>query len=331
MARPKVVVTSRWPAAVEAALSARFDTTFTRNERALSGSELSDVLASADAVLPGINERIDASILIGGQLRTKLVANSGFGEDHIDLSAARARGITVTNTPDELSGCTADLTIMLMISLARQVASLTSESQGMTPGNDWNPVNDWSPSLLTGSALSDKTLGIIGFGRVGHQVARRAHWGFGMKVAVYDPQSIDPACLARKGAEQRDSIDEVVSEADFLTLHCSDDRANRHLIDARRLNLMKPSAFLVNTARGEVVEGQALLHALWFDTIAGAALDAYDGEAEVLRHLQSCPNAVLSPHLTRGVTESREALGLRVVQNIEDFFAGRRPRDCVTV
>ncbi|MEQ8653679.1 MAG: NAD(P)-dependent oxidoreductase [Kiloniellales bacterium] len=325
MARPRVVVTSRWPAAVEAALSARFDTTFTSGERVLSGGELSDVLASADAVLPGINERMDSSILASDQVRTKLVANSGFGEDFIDLDAARARGITVTNTPDELSGCTADLTLMLMISLARQVTSLTNPTYGMTPGNDW------SPSGLTGAALAGKTLGIVGFGRVGHQVARRAHWGFGMKVAVYDPQPIDPACLARKGAEQRASIDEVVAEADFLTLHCSDARANRHLIDARRLDLMKPTAYLVNTARGEVVEGQALLHALWFDTIAGAALDAYGGEAEVLDHLQACPNAVLSPHLSRSVVESREALGLRVVQNIEDFFAGRRPRDCVTV
>ncbi len=326
MARPKVVVTSRWPAAVEAALSARFDTTFTRDERSLSGSELSDVLASADVVLPGINQSIEASDLADRQPRLKLVASSGFGEGQIDLDAARASGITVTNTPDELSNCTADLTIMLMVSLARQVASLgNAHYEGVTPGNDW------SPSLLTGSSLAGKTLGIIGFGRVGHQVAKRARWGFGMRVVVYDPQSVDAACLARKGAEQRYSIDAVLAEADFVSLHCSDERSNRHLIDARRLDLMKPTACLVNTARGEVVEGQALLHALWFDTIAGAALDAYDGEAEVLRHLQACPNAILSPHLARSVVESREALGLRVVQNIEDFFAGRRPRDCVTV
>ncbi len=325
MARPKVVVTSRWPAAVEAALADRFDTTFAPDHAALNGNALSDALAGADAVLPGINQQFDAAFLGRPQTRLKLVANAGVGEGQIDLEAARASGITITNTPDELSNCTADLTIMLMISIARQAASLNDPAFAVSPGNDW------LPSTLTGSSLAGKTLGLVGFGRVGHQVAKRARWGFGMNVVVYDQQPIDPACLARKGATQRQSIDEVVAEADFLSIHCSDDRANRHLIDARRLDLMKPGAFLINTARGEVVEGQALLHALWFDTIAGAALDAYDGEAEVLRQLEACPNAILSPHLSRTVAESREALGLRVVQNIEDFFAGRRPRDCVTV
>ncbi len=322
MARPKVVVTSRWPAAVEAALAERFEVTFARSDRALSGSELSDLFASADAVLPGVHDQIDAAVL-ARRPRARLVANSGFGEGHIDLEAARQQGITVTNTPDELSNCTADLTLMLMVQVARQAASLQAPGYGLLPGNDW------APSSLTGSGLAGKTLGLIGFGRVGHQVAMRARWGFGMRVAVYDPRPIDPACLARKGAVQLGSIDDVAAEADFLSLHCSADRANRHLIDARRLDLMKPGAFLINTARGEVVEGQALLHALWFDTIAGAALDAYDGEAEVLSQLKACPTAVLSPHLARSVPD-REGLGLRVVENIEDFFAGRRPRDCVT-
>ncbi len=136
------------------------------------------------------------------------------------------------------------------------MASLSAPSYGVTPGNDW------PPSALTGVGLAGKTLGIVGFGRVGHQVVKRASWGFGMKVVVYDSQTIDPGCLARKGAEQRGLIDEVVAEADVLTLHCSAERANRHLIDARHLDLMMPEAFLINIARGEVVDGRALLHAL---------------------------------------------------------------------
>ncbi len=324
MARPKLMVTRRWPAAVEAALTQRFDTTFNRSDRPLTGEELSEALASADAVLPGVTDRIDATVLSLRQPRARLLANCGQVEGHIDLDAARAKGITVTSTPDDLSACTADLTIMLMVKAARRAVCAAEWAMGIAPSNDWGP------SQLTGATIAGKTLGLIGFGRVGQQVARRAHWGFGMRVVAYDPDPIDPALLAVSGAEMRASVDEVVAQADFLSLHCPGDRQNRHLIDARRLDLMKPDAFLINTSRGDVIDGQALLHALWFDTIAGAALDAYDGEAHLLQELKACPNAVLTPHLRRATGESREAMGMRVVQNIEDFFAGRRPRDCVT-
>lgn len=324
MARPKLMVTRRWPAAVEAALAERFDTTFNRSGRALTGEELSEALASADAVLPSAADRIDATVLSRCEPRARLLANCDLVEGNIDLAAARAKGITVTSTPDEIGACTADLTIMLMITAARRAVCAAERAMGIAPSNDWGP------SQLTGATIAGKTLGLIGFGRVGQQVARRAHWGFGMRVLAYDPAPVDQGLLALSGAELASSIDAVVAEADFLSLHCPGVPENRHLIDARRLNLMKPEAFLINTAPGEVIDGQALLQALWFDTIAGAALDAYDGEAQFLQELKACPNAVLTPHLHRATAESRDAVGLRVVQNIEDFFAGRRPRDCVT-
>ncbi|MEO1191914.1 MAG: NAD(P)-dependent oxidoreductase [Pseudomonadota bacterium] len=325
MSRPKVLVTSRWPQAVEAALAERFDTTFSRRDRSLTRSELSAALASADALLPDGAERIDAAVLEGCQPRAKLVANCAVSPSQIDVAAAQAKGITVTNTPDSLSACTADLAIMLMIKTVRQAACVAERAAGIAPSNDWGPRE------LTGVTLAGKTLGLVGFGRIGQAVAQRAHWGFGMKVVAYDIRQHDPATVATCGASLCGSIDELVAQADFLSLHCPVGPETRHLVDARRLNLMKPGAFLINTARGDMVDGQALLHALWFDTIAGAALDTYEGEAALLEQLKDCPTAVLTPHLKRAQPETRESQGLRVVQNIEDFFAGRQPRDAVSV
>ncbi|GAB5470678.1 MAG: D-glycerate dehydrogenase [Rhodospirillales bacterium] len=324
MSRPKLLVTSRWPEAVEAALSERFDTTFSRGDRALNRNELGAALTSSDALLPSSGDRIDAALLSDYRPRAKLVANCAIGEGLIDVAAARAKGITVTNTPDSLSACTADLTLMLMVKVARQAACAAEKAAGIAPSNDWGRRD------LTGVTIAGKTLGLVGFGRIGQAVAQRAHWGFGMTVLAYDRVQHDPSLLATCGAKLCGSLDELVGAADFLSLHCPVGPETHHLVDARRLDLMKPGAFLINTARGDMVDGQALLHALWFDTIAGAALDTYDGDAGLLEQLKACPTAVLTPHLKRGQPETREAQGMRVVQNIEDFFAGRQPRDAVT-
>jgi len=323
MTRPRLVVTRRWPAPVEAALAERFETRFNESDRPFTGDELSAALADADAVLAGVSDRLDAQVLSRRPARAKLVANCGLGAAHIDLAAARSAGITVTSTPDSLSASTADLTVMLMVKAARAAAAAAAAAQGLTPSNDWEPCR------LAGASLAGRTLGLIGFGRVGQQVARRASFGFGMRVLAYDPARPDPTILAAHGAEAADSLDAVAAAADFLSLHCPGDPKNRHLVDARLLDRMKPNAFLINTARGEIVDGRALLHALWFETIAGAALDSYDGDARLLAELKECSTVVLTPHLDRSGEKVREALGLRVVGNIEDFFAGRRPQDWV--
>jgi glyoxylate reductase len=322
MNKPKVVVTRRWPEAVEAALLEDFDVTFNRKDHALTSAELKDAVRFADAVLPTVTDRIDARVLEDAKPRTRILANYGVGYSHIDMEAARNHGITVTNTPDVLSDCTADLTLTLMLMAARRA----SEGEREVRTGAWE---GWRPTHLLGAKVSGKTLGIIGFGRIGQEVAKRAHHGFGMRVLVFNRSPLAADVLAETGAEPVASIDELLPQADFVSLHCPGGAANKHLIDARRLDLMKSSAFLINTARGEVVDERALVHALSFETIGGAGLDVFNGEPNVLPELRACENAVLLPHLGSATRETREAMGYRVVQNLKDFFEGRPPRDLV--
>ncbi len=322
MIKPKVVITRRWPKAVEAALVEDFDVTFNRQDRALTADELKDAVHFADAVLPTVTDRIDARVLDDANPRTKILANYGVGYSHIDIDSAKTHGITVTNTPDVLSECTADLTLTLMLMAARRA----SEGEREVKTGTWS---GWRPTHLLGSKVSGKTLGIIGFGRIGQEVAKRAHHGFGMRVLAFNRSPIAQGLLTKTGAESVASIDELLPQADFVSLHCPGGAANKHLIDCRRLGLMKESAFLINTARGEVVDERALVQALIFETIAGAGLDVFNGEPDVLPELRGCENAVLLPHLGSATLETREAMGFRVVQNLKDFFEGRAPRDLV--
>jgi len=322
MIKPKVVVTRRWPAAVEAALAERFDVTFNRTDRALTACELKSAMLTADAVLPTVTDRIDAGILDIAQPRAKILANYGIGYGHIDINAARGHDIAVTHTPDDLSDCTADLTLMLMLMIARRAGEGESELKSA----QWQ---GWHPTHLLGTKVSGKTLGLIGFGRVGQAVAKRAHWGFGMDVVAYDPEPVSTQAYGTTGARSAASVDEVLPQADFVSLHCPANTGTRHLIDARRLDLMKPDAFLINTAGGGLVDERALVHALWFETIAGVGLDVFAGEPDILPELRTCNNAVLLPHQGSATRETREAMGFRVVDNLCDFFAGRAPRDLV--
>ena len=322
MIKPKVIVTRRWPAAVEAALAESFDVSFNRSDRALSAPELREAMVCADAVLPTVTDRLDSGVFETGKPRTRILANFGVGFSHIDVEAARRHGIAVTNTPDVLSECTADLTVMLMLMVARRAGLGEREVRS----DAWA---GWRPTHLLGSKVSGKTLGIIGFGRIGREVAKRAHFGFGMRVLAYNRSPIAAADLQATGAQAVGSIDALLPQVDFLSLHCPGGRGNRNLIDARRLGLMKPTACLINTARGEVVDERALAQALWFETIAGAGLDVFRDEPRVLPELRACENAVLLPHLGSATLETREAMGFRVLENLQDFFEGRPPRDRV--
>ena len=322
MHKPKVFVTRRWPEAVEAQLAQSFDPIFNRADRPLSTDELREAFDMADAVLPTVTDKICARTLRTDRPRAKIIANYGVGFSHIDVEAAKARALTITNTPDVLSACTADLAMTLMLMVARRA----SEGERELREGQWN---GWRPTHLMGSKVSGKTLGLVGFGRIGREVARRAHHGFGMTVKVYNRSPVAPEVLAEFGAEQCASLDELLPQADFVSLHCPGGESNRHLIDARRLGQMKPTAFLINTARGEVVDCQALCEALWFETIGGAGLDVYSDEPAVPAALLSCDNAVLLPHLGSATAETREAMGFRVLENLSDFFAGRDPRDRV--
>ena len=322
MVKPSVLVTRRWPASVEAQLQNRFDVVLNKGDRPLTQSDLKEAVKSYDAVLPTVTDRIGSSELDVPKAQAKIIANYGAGYSHIDMDAARAHNIMVTNTPDVLSECTADLAMTLMLMAARR----TVEGEGELRRGDWS---GWRPTHLVGTKVSGKTLGIVGFGRIGQEMARRAHHGFGMDIVVHNRSKISSDVLARYGAIQVETLEDLMPLCDFVSLHCPGGAENRHLINARMLNLMKPNAFLINTARGEIINEHDLARALWFETIGGAALDVFDGEPHISQDLLDCDNLVMMPHLGSATREAREAMGYRVIDNLTDFCEGRRPRDRV--
>ena len=320
--KPRVLVTRRWPAPVEARLAERFDAEFNAADTPMSRAEFRAALARFDAILPTVTDRLDAEALDVPRPATRLLANYGVGFSHIDADAARAHGITVSNTPDVLSDCTADLAMTLMLMVARRAG----EGERELRAGAWT---GWRPTHLVGTKVSGKTLGIVGFGRIGQAMAQRAHHGFGMTILVQNRSPVPAGVLARCGATQVGTLDALLPQCDFVSLHCPGGAANRHLIGDSRLALMKPDAFLVNTARGEVIDEDALARALTAGAIGGAALDVFDGEPRIAPVLMESPNLVMLPHLGSATRETREAMGLRVLDNVTDFFDGRAPRDKV--
>ncbi|WJS84362.1 D-glycerate dehydrogenase [Paracoccus sp. TOH] len=322
MAQPKVLLTRRWPEAIEARLGEVFDLTVSRDDLPLDAEQLKAALRDYDAVLPTVTDRLSAPIFDLTNPRTKILGNFGVGFSHIDLTAASACGIAVTNTPDVLSECTADLAMTLLLMVARRAG----EGERELRNGKWT---GWRPTHMIGKKVSGATLGIVGFGRIGQAMARRAHFGFGMKIVVQNIPAVAPEILAEFGAEQVDSIDELLPRCDFVSLHCPGGTENHHLIDARRLGLMKPDGCLINTARGEVIDQQALAQALWFGTIGGAGLDVFEGEPDIPYALLGADSLVMLPHLGSATRETRDAMGLRVMENLVAFFEGREPRDRV--
>ncbi len=269
-----------------------------------------------------MTDRLPAQVFDQPGPRTRILANYGVGFAHIDTAAAKHHGIAVTNTPDVLSECTADIAMTLMLMVARRAG----EGERELRAGEWA---GWRPTHMIGTKVSGATLGIIGFGRIGQAMAQRAHFGFGMKVLVQNRSAVPVEVLQQFNAVQVSAIDELLPQCDFVSLHCPGGAANRHLINARRLDLMRPGAFLINTARGEVVDEYALAQALWFGTIGGAGLDVFEREPQVPQELLDADNLVLLPHLGSATRETREAMGFRVLDNLTAFFDGRPPRDRV--
>jgi len=323
MPRPRILVTRRWPDAVERRLCALFDTTLNADDHRLSADELRAALRAHDAVLPTVSDRLDAGVLAVEAPRARILANYGVGYSHIDVDAARERGLVVTNTPGVLTDCTADLALTLMLMVARRAG----EGERELRAGRWT---GWRPTHLVGTRLSGKTLGIIGMGRIGIAVARRAQHGFGMQVVFFNRSPVAAEALAGLQATQLERVEDVLAQADFVSLHCPGGGANRHLIDAARLAVMKPGAFLINTARGDVVDEAALAAALQHGRLAGAGLDVFEAEPQIHPGLLALENVVLLPHLASATRETREAMGMRVVDNLVAFFDGRRPPDQVS-
>jgi lactate dehydrogenase-like 2-hydroxyacid dehydrogenase len=321
-ARPVVVVTRRLPGAVEEAVAKDFDARLNRDDRPLTTQELQDALRSADGLLPTVTDKLTAEVLATEPLRTKIIANFGVGFNNIDVQAARARGVAVSNTPDVLTDATADIAMTLLLMVARRAG----EGERHVRAGAWT---GWRPTHMLGRMVSGKTLGLIGMGRIARAVARRAHHGFGMRVLYTDPYPPPPDVAAALGAEPRDTVEQVLAESDFVSLHCPATPETRHLMNAERLGRMKPSAYLINSARGDVVEEAALVQALRRGTIAGAALDVFEREPQVAPELLRLENVVLLPHLGSATEETRVAMGLRALENLRLFFSGAPLRDRV--
>jgi lactate dehydrogenase-like 2-hydroxyacid dehydrogenase len=320
--KPRVIVTRRWPAAVEKILAEQFDATLNAGDIPLTATELKAAFRDFDAILTTVSDRVPASVYPDAGTRTKLIANFGVGFSHIDTDAARAREIVVTNTPGVLTDCTADIAMNLLLSVARRAG----EGERQLRAGEWA---GWCPTHMIGTRVSGKTLGIVGMGRIGKAMAKRAHFGFDMKIVFFNRSRVDDDEVKALGAVQLPTIEAVLAEADFVSLHCPGGAENRHLIDAKRLRAMKRGAFLINTARGDVVDQDALVDALENHGIAGAGLDVFAEEPFVPERLRRLENVVLLPHLGSATEETRVAMGMKVVENLTAFFDGRQVPDRV--
>lgn len=320
--QPRIIVTRRWPVVVERILAERFDTTLNAGDIPLTPTQLKAAFLNFDAVLPTVSDKLPASVFPDERTRTKLVANFGVGFSHIDLGASRQRGITVTNTPGVLTDCTADIAMSLLLAVARR----TGEGERQLRAGEWA---GWCPTHMIGTRLSGKTLGIIGMGRIGKAVAKRAHFGFDMKIVFFNRSPVDDDQVRAMGANQLPTIEDVLALSDFVSLHCPGGAENRHLIDAKRIGAMKRGGFLINTARGDVVDQDALIDALENRSIAGAGLDVFAEEPFVPERLSQLENVVLLPHLGSATEETRVAMGMKAVENLTAFFEGRPTPDKV--
>jgi len=319
--RLSVTVTRRLPETVEARMRALFDVTLNPDDRPLGGEELARAMATADVLVPTITDRIDADLIAAAGPRLKLIASYGAGVDHIDLDAAEARGIAVTNTPGVLNDDVADMTIALILGVTRRIP----EGLAVMTSGTWE---GWAPTALLGGRIKGRKLGILGMGRIGRAVALRARC-FGMEVHYHNRHRLHEETEAAHGATYWPSLDQMVSRIDILSINCPHTPSTFHLMNARRLKLMKPDAVIVNTSRGEVIDENALTRMLRAGELAGAGLDVFESGAEVNPRLRALPNVVALPHMGSATREGREDMGEKVIFNIQTHADGVRPPDLV--
>lgn len=323
MSKPKLLLTRRWPREVEHYLSQRYDVTLNEHDTPMDPSALQVALATHDAICPTVTDKLNAEVLgaaAGGKLR--VLGNYGVGVSHIDLQACRRLGIVVTNTPDVLTDATAEIAIALMLMVARRAG----EGERQVREHRWE---GWAPTRMIGAAVTGKTLGLVGFGRIGQATARKAHHGFDMRVLYFARKRAPADIEAATGGQYCAVLEDLLEACDFVSLHCPGGPETRHLLNAVRLGRLKRSAFLINTARGEVVDEAALAAALRTGALAGAGLDVYEHEPRVPEAFLGLENVVLLPHLGSATLETRVAMGMRVAENLDRFFAGLEPDDRV--
>ena len=317
-----MLVVRRLPVAIEAQLAARYDAELNSTDETYPPERLVAAASEFDAIVPTVVDDVPAAVFAAVPLRVKIVANFGVGFDRIALDAARSRGVVVTNTPGVLTEDTADLAMMLLLAAARRA----SEAERELRAGQWQ---GWRPTHMLGTRVNGATLGIVGFGRIGAAVARRAHRGFGMRVLFVNPSDPDVSAVADAAAKRCDSLEALLAQAHFVSLHAPARVETRHLLDASRIGMMRPGAILVNTARGDLVDEQALVAALASGALAAAGLDVFEGEPAVSEQLLMLRNVVLLPHIGSATMSSRVAMGTRVLSNLDAFFRGQTPPDRV--
>lgn len=316
-----VVVTRRLPERVETRLSELFDVRLREDDMPMTRAELTEAVRTADVLVPTITDHIDAGLLAQAGENLRLIANYGAGVDHIDVATARQRGILVSNTPGVLTDDTADMTMALILSVTRRIP----EGLAVMQRGDWA---GWSPSALLGGRVGGRRLGILGMGRIGQAVARRAQ-AFGMQIHYHNRRRLRPELENTFEATYWESLDQMVSRMDVISINCPSTPSTFHLMNARRLQLMKPSAVIVNTSRGEVVDENALTRMLRAGDIAGAGLDVYEHGTDINPRLRELDNVVLLPHMGSATVEGRIEMGEKVIINIKTFEDGHRPPDQV--
>jgi glyoxylate reductase len=318
---PKVVVTRELPDAIMDRMAALFDATLNRDDRPLTRAELEAAIAECDVLVPTVTDQIDAELIAAAGPRLKLIANFGAGVNHIDLKAARARGIPVTNTPGVLTEDTADMTMALILSVPRRLA----EGEKLVRSGEWK---GWSPGGMLGHRIGGKALGIVGMGRIGQAVARRAR-AFGLSVHYHNRHRLPKVVEAEFGAQWHPNLDEMLGAIDILTIHTPLNADSRDLIDADRIALLRPHVFLINASRGGIVDEDAMVEALEAGRLAGAGLDVWRHEPAIDPRLLALPNVVMTPHMGSATYEGRIATGEKVIANIRMWADGHRPPDQV--
>jgi lactate dehydrogenase-like 2-hydroxyacid dehydrogenase len=319
--KPKVIVTRKLPDPVETRMRELFDTELNLTDQPMSREELEAAVARADVLAPTITDRIDAALLDKAGPQLKLIANFGAGVDHIDVAAAAERGVTVTNTPGVLTEDTADLTMALIMAVARRIV----EGANLTQSGEFQ---GWAPTWMLGRRITGKRLGIIGMGRIGQAVARRAR-AFGLQIHYHNRKPVSLRIAEELEATYWESLDQMLARMDIISVHSPHTPATYHLLSARRLKLLQPHAIVVNTARGEIIDENALADLLAGNKIAGVGLDVFEFEPAINPKLLKQPNAVLLPHMGSATLEARIDMGEKVIINIRTWMDGHRPPDRV--
>ncbi len=319
--KPLVIVTRRLPDVVETRMMELFDCELNLQDEPLSQAQLADAVKRADVLVPTLTDRIDAGLLSQAGEQLRLIASFGTGVDHIDLKTARQRGITITNTPGVLTEDTADMALALMLAVPRRL----TEGERLVRGGGWS---GWAPTSMLGHRVNGKRLGIIGMGRIGQAVAKRAR-GFAMSIHYHNRRRVHPDIEAELEATYWESLDQMLSRMDVISINCPHTPATYHLLSSRRLKLMKPEAHIVNTSRGEVIDENALARMLEAGELAGAGLDVFEHEPAINPKLLKLDNVVLLPHIGSATLEGRVAMGEKVIINIKTFADGHAPPDRV--